>query len=153
MKPRSSITLEQLRNPQQKKTETKMTERVFVHGQEVPELASTFFFPSGEKNLICYHDFLDDVVSRALDPIRDYVLQIDNIGSPNQKDSDMIRIISSLEYAARKRLCDFIEEVETHIGRVLIRRISYENEDITVKGSMPEKAVSVDLLNYEEVES
>ena len=104
-------------------------ERVFVKGQEVPELAGDqypFKFPDGEKDLKCYSEDLTDVIDKALSPIREYLLQVDGWAGED-KDLAMITTLLALEHAARAHLEAFREGLYRHIGEPSLQQISWGN--------------------------
>ena len=77
-KPNPSIDQENTSIPTQSDTTEKLTdlvkkvtETVFVNGERRPEFEDTIYFPSNGKNFMCYTEFLDDVVTATIDPIRD----------------------------------------------------------------------------------
>ncbi len=113
--------------------EKSITSHVFVKGLEDTDLPKNDFFPSNEKELDCYHEFLRDVVDKALCPIKNYILQYDEkTARRDGKDPDIISVLLSLEYAARQRIEKFLDETDKHIGRIALRKITLNNKGMTV---------------------
>lgn len=58
---------------------------------------------------------------------------------------ETVDVLMALEYAARKRLGEFIDVLEKNIGIPSIRRVSYRNGSLFYS---PEEAVAVEFLQY-----
>jgi len=128
-----------------------ITETVFVEGEKRPEFEDSQCFPSNGKNFMCYTESLDDVITFALDPIRDYIFQIDGLTTRDRDDGDVLKnlisVMNALENNARKRLESWLDCMEQHIGRPGIRRIPHGNSG-TIDDLRPETPVAVDFIRH-----
>lgn len=104
-----------------------ITDRKFFHkGNEMNELANDLDFPSNGKNLTCYTESLDGKISLVLDPILNYISQVDELKSDDSADhsqmlKDMISLLYALENNARLTLEKWLDDFEKHLGSPSVR--------------------------------
>lgn len=125
-----------------------VTSTVFVKGHEAPELSGTSYFTSGGENLACHGESLEDTISAALDPIRDYLRQCEDLNKGN--DMGQINVMNTLEAMARVQLGSFKEAIEKHMGQLYIRKISHGNPGLNHEYK-PEQAVAAEILYHDGV--
>lgn len=79
-----------------------------------------------------FSEGLYDVSFQVLDPIKslcDLVLLNDRKGWPEAMEGDVAKILEALLDNARRRLDEWESAVEQHLGRVMVERASYTNEE------------------------
>jgi len=128
-------------------------ETFFHKGAEIKELADSLYFPSNGKNLMCYTESFYDTMTLVLDPIREYVRQVDELKSSHREDrgqtlDDMILILYALERNARMSFEKWLEDFEKHLGYPRIRYIS-QGSGGDIDDLKAETPVGVEIIRYD----
>lgn len=118
------------------------SEKFFVDGNETQERNSIYHVNEKGQSLPCYHDWLDDSISLAFEPLREYVGQLISLNLLEDVSAASIGVVvEALVKKATKDLEQWEDGLSKHVGRAAIKRLS---------GFGPNDPVGVHLVQYDD---